>query len=166
MQTKRKHENEGCLRDPRRLAFVGGFCKIVMINSRKNFPGSVVIVSFFKLSSSVFAGLLTSACVIADGSEAVSRDQPVSSGATEQKVKVPHSEQKSKKKKQKKEKKIYVEGCGRKDTSGPWIEVEAPMWNDNFDSSCILPRCRDGWVIVKQVVPARIVKQIECAMEL
>ena len=126
-------------------------------------------MSFFKFSSSVVAGFLTSACVIADGSKAVSGDQPVSSGVTEQKVKVPHSEQKSKKKKgkkEKKEKKLYVEGCGRKDTSGHWIEVEAPMWNDNFDSSCILPRCRDGWVIVKQVVPARIVKQIGCAMEL
>jgi hypothetical protein len=155
------------LRDPRRFTFVGGFCKIIMINSPKNFPGSVVIVSFFKLSSSVFAGLLTSACVIADGSKAVSGDQPVSSGTTEQKVKVPHSEQKSKKKKEKKEKKLYVEGCGRKDTSGHWIEVEATMTNENFESGCGTLSCADGWVIVKQVVPARIVKQIGCAaMEL
>ncbi|MEI6832401.1 MAG: hypothetical protein WCL28_00280 [bacterium] len=110
-------------------------------------------MSLFKLSSSVFAGLLTSACVIADGSEAVSRDQPVSSGATEKKEPEPA---KKKSKKKTKEETRYVEGCGLKDKSGDWVKIK----------TCVTPPCRDGWVVVKEVVPARMVNIFDCVREL
>lgn len=110
-------------------------------------------MSFLKFSSSVFAGFLTSACVLADGSEAVSRDPPVSSGATEKKEPEPA---KKKSKKKTKEETRYVEGCGLKDKSGDWVKIKA----------CVTPPCRDGWVVVKEVVPASMVNILDCVREL
>jgi hypothetical protein len=49
-----------------------------------------------------------------------------------------------------------VEGCGLKDKSGDWVKIK----------TCVTPPCRDGWVVVKEVVPARMVNILDCVREL
>lgn len=125
-------------------------------------------MKFFRISSGVCAGLLTSTVVLASGDSKNAKETPTNPAATEAKQsEKPAPGKKSAGKKSKKVEMAYFEGCGRKDKKDQWAEFYANCETEENGVEKPAPPCKAGWVKVADVVPQNMISHLQkCIVEL